>query len=92
MSVIGTERGVCFLLGPMGVKPLIVVKYSTFFILISHDYKIFNFEYQYAMTHEPYGIWIMAVLQTKQDVIKFALLYIPIGWMSSIDDLSNFRK
>ena len=42
------------------------------------------------MTHEPYGIWIMAVLRTKQDVIKFALLYIPIGGMSSYGKFENF--
>ena len=41
------------------------------------------------MTHEPYGLWIMAVMQTKQDVIKFALLYIPIGEMSSYVEFKN---
>ena len=42
------------------------------------------------MTHEPYGLWIMAVTQTmQQDVIKFALLYIPIGEMSSYVEFEN---
>ena len=45
--------------------------------------EVFNFKYKYAMTYEPYGLWIMAVLRTRQDVIKFALLYLPIGGMSS---------
>ena len=32
----------------------------------------------------------MAVLRTKEDVIKFALLYIPLGRMSSYDNLKIF--
>ena len=41
------------------------------------------------MIHEQYGLWIMAVMQTRQDVIKFALLYIPIGEMSSYVEFKN---
>ena len=44
------------------------------------------------MTNEPYGLWVMAVLRTKQDVLKFALLYIPIGGMSSYGKFKNFSE
>ena len=38
--------------------------------------------YKYSMINETSGRSIITVLQSKYDVINFALLYIPLGMMS----------
>ena len=80
----------CSELCALGVKHL-YIESLIYFSLLSYN-KVFNMKNKYAMTNESYGLWIMAVLRTKQDVIKFALLYLPIGDVVKRQVYEFFRK